>query len=181
MSEVAKRDEDGAWEPAVEKKGVATGVIIGVALGVGCLGLVCGGGILAAIAIPNFVTYQLRAKRAESPANVDSIRTAEKAYHAEWDVFTTVDPCPPSWVSIGRDPIYWESSWDCYSQFEHLGWIPDGLVRCRYGVLARNTGSADSADFSVTSECDLDGDGQPSIYSANRTEKATMQSHNNVY
>jgi prepilin-type N-terminal cleavage/methylation domain-containing protein len=46
-------------------------------------------GILAAIAIPNFLAMQLRAKRAELPSNLDGIRTAEKAYQAEWDTFTS--------------------------------------------------------------------------------------------
>ena len=37
-------------------------------------------GILAAIAIPNFVEMQYRAKRAEIPSNVDGIKTAEMGY-----------------------------------------------------------------------------------------------------
>ena len=56
-------------------------------------------GILAAIAIPNFVAMQLRAKRSELPTNVDAIRTAELAYEHEWDQFTACAasprPCPP--------------------------------------------------------------------------------------
>ena len=46
-------------------------------------------GILAAIAIPSFVQMQLKARRAELPANLDGLRTAEVAYHAEWDAFTS--------------------------------------------------------------------------------------------
>ena len=44
-------------------------------------------GILAAIAIPNFVDMQYRAKRAEVPSNVDGIKTAELAYEASFDQF----------------------------------------------------------------------------------------------
>ena len=44
-------------------------------------------GILAAIAIPNFVAMQYRAKRAEVPANVDGIKTAEIAYDAAFDKY----------------------------------------------------------------------------------------------
>ena len=51
-------------------------------------------GILAAIAIPNFISMQLRAKRAELPTNLDGVRTSEKAYHAEWDTFTSAGPSP---------------------------------------------------------------------------------------
>ena len=39
-------------------------------------------GILAAIAIPNFITMQLKAKRSELPGNVDGIKTAELSYDA---------------------------------------------------------------------------------------------------
>ena len=44
-------------------------------------------GILAAIAIPNFVEMQYRAKRAELPANVDGIKTAEMGYDAAFDTY----------------------------------------------------------------------------------------------
>ena len=182
MSEGAMRSEDGNWEPEKKEGGSMVPVIIGVAIG--ALGLcVCGGGILAAIAIPNFLAMQLRAKRAEAPTNVDAIRTAEKAYHAEWDVFTTVEACPPAWTTVGRDQVLWESDWDCYSQFEHLGWIPWGMTRCRYSVTAHNNpaGAASDDDFVIVSECDIDGDGIYSYYEANRAEKSTMTSPNNTY
>ncbi len=39
-------------------------------------------GILAAIAIPNFMKYQLRAKYSEMPTNITSLLTAEKALAA---------------------------------------------------------------------------------------------------
>ena len=44
-------------------------------------------GILAAIAIPNFVAMQLKAKRSEVPSNVDGIKTAEVAYEAAFDAY----------------------------------------------------------------------------------------------
>ena len=47
-------------------------------------------GILAAIAIPNFVDMQYRAKRAEVPSNVDGIKTAQIAYDAAFDRVTYV-------------------------------------------------------------------------------------------
>ena len=45
-------------------------------------------GILAAIAIPNFVAMQYRAKRSEVPSNVDGIKTAELAYDAAFDTYS---------------------------------------------------------------------------------------------
>jgi len=46
-------------------------------------------GILAAIAIPNFMNYQCKAKQSEAKANLGNIRTAEEAYYAEYDNYTT--------------------------------------------------------------------------------------------
>ena len=51
-------------------------------------------GILAAIAIPNFMTMQLKAKRAEIPSNVDGIKTAELSYDAAFDGFINAVEAP---------------------------------------------------------------------------------------
>ncbi len=182
MSNDVTRGPDGHWEPKQQgQKGSTLPLILGLAVGFGCLGVAVIG-ILAAIAIPNFLAMQLRAKRAESPTNIDAIRTAEKAYHAEWDAFTTVEACPPDWMSIGRMGVEWDSSWDCYRQFENLGWTPWGTTRCRYSVAADNSSPhRGDHDFEIVGECDVDGDGRPSVYQANRAEKASMRTSNNVY
>ena len=45
-------------------------------------------GILAAIAIPNFVKFQARSKQSEAKANLKAMFTAQKAYAAEKDRFS---------------------------------------------------------------------------------------------
>jgi len=45
-------------------------------------------GILAAIAIPNFVKFQARSKQSEAKANLKAMFTAQKAYAAEKDKFS---------------------------------------------------------------------------------------------
>jgi type IV pilus assembly protein PilA len=47
-------------------------------------------GILAAIAIPNFIKFQARSKQSEAKANLKASFTAEKAYIQEKDAFSTV-------------------------------------------------------------------------------------------
>ena len=47
-------------------------------------------GILAAIAIPNFIKYQARAKQSEAKANLKAMFTAEKVYFHEKDRFSTL-------------------------------------------------------------------------------------------
>jgi type IV pilus assembly protein PilA len=45
-------------------------------------------GILAAIAIPNFLNYQCKAKQSEAKTNLGSIATCEEAYFAEYDTYS---------------------------------------------------------------------------------------------
>ena len=47
-------------------------------------------GILAAIAIPNFIKFQARAKQSEAKANLKAAFTAEKAYIQEKDAYQTL-------------------------------------------------------------------------------------------
>jgi type IV pilus assembly protein PilA len=42
-------------------------------------------GILAAIAIPNFMNYQCKAKQSEAKSNLGNIKTMMEAYRAEYD------------------------------------------------------------------------------------------------
>jgi type IV pilus assembly protein PilA len=47
-------------------------------------------GILAAIAIPNFIKFQARSKQSEAKANSRAMFTAEKAFFAEKDRWSTI-------------------------------------------------------------------------------------------
>jgi type IV pilus assembly protein PilA len=47
-------------------------------------------GILAAIAIPNFIKFQARSKQSEAKANLKAIFTAQKAFFQERDRFSTL-------------------------------------------------------------------------------------------
>ena len=127
-------------------------------------------GILAAIAIPNFVDMQYRAKRAEVPSNVDGIKTAELAYEASFDTFVSQASLQPN-SSHNKQQRPWTSG----SSFDTLGWGPDGDVRGSYGVTTSST------DFMIGGLCDVDGDGSPAVYSASKTINATMRTPNNNY
>jgi type IV pilus assembly protein PilA len=47
-------------------------------------------GILAAIAIPNFIKFQARSKQSEAKANLKALFTAEKAFYQEKDRFSSL-------------------------------------------------------------------------------------------
>ena len=52
-------------------------------------------GILAAIAIPNFLTYQCKSRQSEAKTNLGGIRVSQEAYFAEYDRYTGV------WSNLG--------------------------------------------------------------------------------
>ena len=120
-------------------------------------------GILAAIAIPNFVNMQYRAKRAELPSNVDGIKTAELAYEASFDQFVDAETAPRGDSDLDKKQVGWSSE-----AFDTLGWGPDGDVRGNYGVESGDT------DFDITGKCDVDGDGNTATYTSSKEENASL-------
>lgn len=135
-------------------------------------------GILAAIAIPNFVAMQLRAKRSELPTNIDGIRTAEKAYVNEWDAYTTVAAKPATLPS--KDQSDFGATFGDGGDWDLLGWVADGKVRGQYKVNAI-TGTSAGQNFSATAVSDIDGDSKSAYFYANKDTKGTMSSSNSVY
>ena len=134
-------------------------------------------GILAAIAIPNFVNMQYRAKRAEVPSNVDGIKTAELAYDAAFDTFiaqpTFVPESPPSKQ---------QRSWPQDSRFDTLGWAPDGKVRGSYRVEVRDEpGRPEVYDFVVAGIINIDGDDTVATYTAQKSINAVQTTPNRHY
>ena len=132
-------------------------------------------GILAAIAIPNFVEMQYRAKRAELPANVDGIKTAEMGYDAAFDTFIAANSYPGH--TLGKTTVPWDAT--ASGGFQTLGWQPDGEVRGTYTVTT-NPGNG-SGDFIVTGTGDIDGDSVQSNYTATKSINTTFNVANDTY
>ena len=110
-------------------------------------------GVLSSIAIPKFASMQYRAKRAEVPSNIDGIKTAETAYNASFDRFVAQTALHPS------DPLNKQArTWAAGSNFDTIGWAPDGKVRGSYLVNTTDT------SFLVLGRCDVDGDGAYAEY-----------------
>ncbi len=131
-------------------------------------------GILAAIAIPNFVAMQLKAKRGEVPGYVDGIRSAEIAYQGTNGAYLACGAEGGATALLGKQPHDWKSdpANDCFSK---LGWQPDGPLRGTYWVQVSDT------DFVVYGACDVDGDGNTAKYGANLATVATRITEDNVY
>ncbi len=142
------------------------GAVLAVTAVVVCSGVVMMVGVMAAIAIPNFITMQLKAKRGEIPGNVDGIKTAELAYDAAFDGYVAVPPAPGPVGSEGKALWDWRGS----PEWTTLNWQPDGKVRGVYWV----TVSPNNSDFVVHGVADVDGDGAEVHYTATTSINATL-------
>ena len=114
-------------------------------------------GILAAIAIPNFIRYQNRTKRSEGAVNLAAIRTSEIGYQASHDDFLSAEPAPRSAASTDNFKASWPT--DGAGAFETLSWRPEGAVFFSYSVP-----SALSQEFTATAVGDVDADGTKSCW-----------------
>lgn len=156
---------------APPKRSLSTVTIVLITAGVLCALGTVPVGILAAIAVPNFLTMQLKAKRAELPGNVDGIKTAELAYDAAFDGFVPVGSEAEARRVLGKTPHAWVGGPD----WERIGWSPGGPVRGGYWV------EVGAGDFEVHALCDVDGDGEPAEYVATRSTNATLVTAPDVY
>ncbi len=115
-------------------------------------------GILAAIAIPNFLRFQLRAKSSEGKSNLAAIRTAEEGYFAEFGTYVVAAAVPLTLP--GTDKAQWpEPNPVCPNCFDQLGWSPEGEVYFQYQVAADNNGGVGMANVRFTADAWADIDG----------------------
>jgi type IV pilus assembly protein PilA len=122
-------------------------------------------GLLAAIAIPNFIRFQLRAKSSEGKSNLAAIRSSELAYFAEFHAFVAAPPTPAGTPSSGRMP--WTAPTPgCPNCFDHLGFTPEGDVYFQYEVVAVVAGGSVAGPdvFTAAAVADLDNDGVEQIW-----------------
>ena len=109
-------------------------------------------GILAAIAIPNFLTYQMKSRQSEAKVNLQAIRTSEISFQAERGCYLAVTaegvalavpakPVPVAW-GVGVAPIvpaapaeFCVGAGGVYTgTFRNIGFVAAGNVNYRYVV-----------------------------------------------
>jgi type IV pilus assembly protein PilE len=125
-------------------------------------------GVLAGIAIPSWQESQWRSKRAEVPANVNSIRAAELAYYATWSTFVEETNTLPDGLHLNEDDVklrQWVSL-GSGGGFDTIGWKPYGEVRGSYTIPV-----GDETALQVEGACNVDGDSEAATYYA--TEEAS--------
>lgn len=103
--------------PPQQSSGTPAIAIVAIA-GFGCLVLFAIVGILAAIAIPDFLKFQAKAKQSEAKANMGAIFTCQVAYFGEYNQYG----------NTFKD-IYWEPEGNTrYSYF-----LPGEVIQARLG------------------------------------------------
>lgn len=117
-------------------------------------------GILATVAIPSFLRYQNRARRAEAYSNLAGLAKTQKAYFSEFGRFVGAEMVPSTATGVDPSAELRDSS-TIAAEFSGIGWFPQGNVYYDYDT---NTGSfsgscnCDSC-FTATAYGDVDGDG----------------------
>ena len=118
-------------------------------------------GILAAIAIPNFLRYQLRTRVTETLTHLKGIASTEDAYYAEHGTYVSVPIGVPASMLGGTQRVPWPSG----TAFDVIGWSPEGGVVFQYAVRADDAnGTGALTRFTAETMADLDSDGVHSYF-----------------
>jgi type IV pilus assembly protein PilA len=121
-------------------------------------------GILAAIAIPNFLNFRLKAKTSEAKSNLGAIRSTEVAYFAEWNIYIDNQALVPNDRTAAGTRAQ-KAAWTTTSKFSILGFAPEGNVYYSYSL----DDTAEASAFTANAVGDLDDDGVLSTYSVNES------------
>lgn len=125
-------------------------------------------GILAAIAIPNFLRYQLRAKTSEAKTNIGGIRTNLESFRGDYDGYPAIATTPDVFAADGaKDP--WAamecptacmfSDYAVCTEFDCIGFAAQGPVYYQYA-----TGGGVTTTFEIGATSDLDEAGAAGLW-----------------
>jgi type IV pilus assembly protein PilA len=121
-------------------------------------------GILAAIAIPNFLQYQMKSRQSEAKTNLMAIKTSEVSWQGERGCYLPVNAAPDAskitvapgtkttpvawntpgggWLNITTPATGWCVGAVTPGQFADLGFQANGSVYYMYGVDTTTTAAA---------------------------------------
>ncbi len=121
-------------------------------------------GILAAIAIPNFVRFQLRSKSSEGKTNLAGIRTAEESYFAEYGTYIAAAVSPAALAVPSSSKQAFVDAGVPGAMFDTIGWAPEGQVYFQYDAVLGVAG-----DYTAGATADIDADGVLQVWGYART------------
>lgn len=98
---MADAAQPGAAAPKSNKT-MITCLIVGLVGGCGGIFVI---GVVAAIAVPNFMKFECKSKQSEAKSELRSLYVAEKSFQAEWGFYTS-DLVALNWSPSTRTPRY---------------------------------------------------------------------------
>ena len=102
----------------------------------------------------------LTTSKSKAKSNLGAIRGTQVAYVAEWSIYVgNQSPTPV----LDRSGVSDNVKWDPTTRFSILGFAPEGRVYCSYSLEGPDY-PTESQGFTARAHCDLDGDGEVSIY-----------------
>ena len=104
-------------------------------------------GILAAIAIPNFLRFQLKSKSSEGKVNIAAIRTAQESYLAEFGIYISAASSP---AALPTTKVPFVDAGAAGLNFDTLGWAPEGQVFFQYAT------TAVASSYTISAQADID-------------------------
>lgn len=131
-------------------------------------------GVLAAVAIPAYVSYMHRARTTEAVTFLGEIRQRQESYRAEFGQYCSASALAGSAIESGNwnpashpygtSKVSWSSAADSWNQ---LGASPDALVSFQYRTTAGGPGTVSGVPgmsttdfwFAAQAQADLDSDG----------------------
>jgi prepilin-type N-terminal cleavage/methylation domain-containing protein len=125
--------------------------------------------VLAAVAIPTYMSYVKRSRTVEATTFIGEIRQRQETYRAEFGQYCAVSGTAfgtwnPTAAVTGGEAQAWTST----AEWQQLGAAPDSAVRFQYATIAGAPGTTpagvagyDGSDFWFVSQAigDLDNDG----------------------
>jgi prepilin-type N-terminal cleavage/methylation domain-containing protein len=117
-------------------------------------------GVLSAIAIPSFLSYQARSRRSEAFVNLSAIARVQKTFQATRGTYhDSVAPFPDfvPYGGLGSHKMTWDAASE--NAFGELGWAPEGRVFYSY---ESNVCCESGLCFTATAYGDVNANGSPS-------------------
>jgi type IV pilus assembly protein PilA len=122
-------------------------------------------GILAAIAIPNFIRYQLRSKTSEARTNLGGIKTNQESFKATEDNYVAAmaqpgssGPVKTAWGVMNCMPMCDRTGIGNCDAFDCIGFRPAGDVYYDYMTANQLAAIGTTPEFCAAAQSDLDGD-----------------------
>ncbi|MBI4817635.1 MAG: prepilin-type N-terminal cleavage/methylation domain-containing protein [Deltaproteobacteria bacterium] len=134
-------------------------------------------GILAAIAIPNFIRYQLKSKTTECKTVLGGVKTSQESFRAEIDNYANITDTQPGVLPNTVKTDWNQTGFVCNTacdrtatsnnctRFDCIGYSPTGQVYYQYRSPHRAAAGTTTAEFAAGCQADLDGDGNEGSFS----------------